>query len=51
MKKNNLIEKFDFKEVDKIKEFFISHYKTYDDEDKNKKQYLDLLNQINNLNE
>ena len=51
MKKDNLIEKFDFKEVDKIKEFFISHYKTYDDEDKNKKQYLNLLNQINNLNE
>ena len=51
MKKDNLIDKFDFKEVDKIKEFFISHYKTYDDEDKNKKHYLDLLNQINNLNE
>ena len=51
MKKENLINKFNFKEVDKIKKFFISHYKTYDDEDKNKNQYLDLLNQINNLKE
>jgi hypothetical protein len=51
MKKDNLINKFNFKEVDKIKKFFISHYKTYDDEDKNKNQYLDLLNQINNLKE
>ena len=51
MKKDNLINKFNFKEVDKIKKFFISHYKTYDDEDKNKNQYLKLLNQINNLKE
>ena len=44
--KNNLLDEFNFSDILKIKEFLISHYKTYDEKGKNKKKYLDLFDEI-----
>ena len=41
------MDEFNFSDILKIKEFLISHYKTYDEKGKNKKKYLDLLDEKN----